>query len=99
MIYTHVLKLGGGAVRSPLDALRAALPDVQRWQLDANAAAPAARVAASGSVRGVNASGGGSDGSLVSGTGRSVPRVRMPWVAYVVSRQPLPALATAAPGR
>jgi len=34
MIYTHVLKLGGGAVRSPLDALRAALPDAQRWQLD-----------------------------------------------------------------
>ena len=34
MIYTHVLKLGGGAVRSPLDALRAALPDVQRWHLD-----------------------------------------------------------------
>ena len=24
MIYTHVLKLGGGAVRSPLDALQAA---------------------------------------------------------------------------
>jgi integron integrase len=34
MIYTHVLKLGGGAVRSPLDALRAALPDAQRWHLD-----------------------------------------------------------------
>ena len=34
MIYTRVLKLGGGAVRSPLDALRATLPDVQRWQLD-----------------------------------------------------------------
>jgi Phage integrase family len=34
MIYTHVLKLGGGAVRSPLDALRAGLPDEQRWQLD-----------------------------------------------------------------
>ena len=41
MIYTHVLKLGGGAVRSPLDALRAALPDVQRWQLDANTTATA----------------------------------------------------------
>jgi hypothetical protein len=26
MIYTHVLKLGGGAVRSPLDALNAAWP-------------------------------------------------------------------------
>jgi integron integrase len=39
MVYTHVLKLGGGAVRSPLDALRAALPDVQRWQLDATAGA------------------------------------------------------------
>ena len=35
MIYTHVLKLGGGAVRSPLDGLRAALPDGQRWRLDA----------------------------------------------------------------
>ncbi len=34
MIYTHVLKLGGGAVRSPLDAVRASLPDEQRWQLD-----------------------------------------------------------------
>jgi len=34
MIYTHVLKLGGGAVRSPLDALRASLPDAQRWHLD-----------------------------------------------------------------
>ena len=34
MIYTHVLKLGGGAVRSPLDALRAALPAVDRWSLD-----------------------------------------------------------------
>ena len=34
MIYTHVLKLGGGAVRSPLDVLRAGLPDEQRWQLD-----------------------------------------------------------------
>ena len=34
MIYTHALKLGGGAVRSPLDALRAGLPDAQRWQLD-----------------------------------------------------------------
>jgi hypothetical protein len=34
MIYTHVLKLGGGAVRSPLDALNAAAlenePDRQR---------------------------------------------------------------------
>jgi integron integrase len=35
MIYTHVLKLGGGAVRSPLDALRAALPEADRWHLDA----------------------------------------------------------------
>ena len=34
MIYTHVLKLGGGAVRSPLDALRAALPEADRWHLD-----------------------------------------------------------------
>jgi integron integrase len=34
MIYTNVLKLGGGAVKSPLDALRAALPDAQRWHLD-----------------------------------------------------------------
>lgn len=45
MIYTHVLKLGGGAVRSPLDALRAALPDEQRWQLDdASGSRPAPRV-------------------------------------------------------
>jgi integron integrase len=28
MIYTHVLKLGGGAVRSPLDALNATLPSL-----------------------------------------------------------------------
>ena len=28
MIYTHVLKLGGGAVRSPMDALDASLPPV-----------------------------------------------------------------------
>ena len=27
MVYTHVLKLGGGAVRSPLDALNAAAPE------------------------------------------------------------------------
>jgi len=40
MIYTHVLKLGGGAVRSPLDALRAALPEADRWYLDSNAARP-----------------------------------------------------------
>jgi len=45
MIYTHVLKLGGGAVRSPLDALRAALPDAQRWQLDGPVGERAARVA------------------------------------------------------
>ncbi len=42
MIYTHVLKLGGGAVRSPLDALRAGLPDAQRWQLDIDGRAVAA---------------------------------------------------------
>jgi integron integrase len=29
MIYTHVLKLGGGAVRSPLDVLQARLPDTR----------------------------------------------------------------------
>ena len=40
MIYTHVLKLGGGAVRSPLDTLRAALPEADRWYLDSNAARP-----------------------------------------------------------
>ena len=40
MIYTHVLKLGGGAVRSPLDALRAALPEADRWYLDSSAARP-----------------------------------------------------------
>jgi len=34
MIYTHVLKLGGGAVRSPLDALPEALPEADRWHLD-----------------------------------------------------------------
>jgi len=39
MIYTHVLKLGGGAVRSPLDALRAALPAADRWGLDSMSAA------------------------------------------------------------
>ena len=40
MIYTHVLKLGGGAVRSPLDALRAALPEPDRWHLDSGTARP-----------------------------------------------------------
>ena len=40
MIYTHMLKLGGGAVRSPLDALRAALPEADRWYLDSAAALP-----------------------------------------------------------
>jgi len=40
MIYTHVLKLGGGAVRSPLDALRAALPEADRWYLDSGVALP-----------------------------------------------------------
>src|SRR5438045_563257 len=38
MIYTHVLKLGGGAVRSPLDVLRTALPEADRWLLDSGAA-------------------------------------------------------------
>jgi len=40
MIYTHVLKLGGGAVRSPLDVLRASLPEADRWYLDSRAALP-----------------------------------------------------------
>jgi hypothetical protein len=40
MIYTHVLKLGGGAVRSPLDVLRASLPEADRWYLDSGAALP-----------------------------------------------------------
>lgn len=35
MIYTHVLKLGGGAVRSPLDLLRATLPQAEQARLDA----------------------------------------------------------------
>ena len=35
MIYTHVLKLGGGAVRSPLDMLRATLPQAEQRRLDA----------------------------------------------------------------
>jgi integron integrase len=38
MIYTHVLKLGGGAVRSPLDVLRTALPEADRWVLDSGTA-------------------------------------------------------------
>jgi integrase len=32
MIYTHVLRMGGGAVRSPLDALaRVEMPPSSRW--------------------------------------------------------------------
>ena len=32
MIYTHVLRMGGGAVRSPLDALTdAEVPRGSRW--------------------------------------------------------------------
>ena len=34
MIHTRLLELGGGAVRSPFDALRAALADAQRSHLD-----------------------------------------------------------------
>jgi integron integrase len=51
MIYTHVLKVGGGAVRSPLDALCAVLPDAV--SPDSGAAGPAShipRVAAPGGV-------------------------------------------------
>jgi len=38
MIYTHVLKLGGGAVRSPIDVLTAIPIDVPRSDIDAYAA-------------------------------------------------------------
>ena len=34
MIYTHVLN--GGAVRSPLDALRASQPAANRWSMDSS---------------------------------------------------------------
>jgi hypothetical protein len=37
MIYTHVLKLGGGAVRSPLDVLAAVPIDVNASDSDAYA--------------------------------------------------------------
>ncbi|CAG1017445.1 partial Tyrosine recombinase XerD, partial [Burkholderiaceae bacterium] len=53
MIYTHVLKLGGGAVRSPMDALGAAfLPDVPL--LGAAAPPPIAQALALGAVNVVN---------------------------------------------
>ena len=35
-----MLKLGGGAVRSPLDVLRASLPEADRWYLDSGVALP-----------------------------------------------------------
>ena len=38
MIYTHVLKLGGGAVRSPIDVLAAIPIEVDRADIDACAA-------------------------------------------------------------
>jgi integron integrase len=41
MVYTHVLKLGGGAVRSPLDQLPLASPSLPSSPLSFHAAAPA----------------------------------------------------------
>jgi integron integrase len=81
MIYTHVLKLGGGAVRSPLDTL-----DAQQSSIRTAGAVYADPNADPGPDRdAVDGDAGG--GPVFTGTGRSSPpRVRTPWAAYRVER-------------
>ena len=89
MIYTHVLKLGGGAVRSPLDALRANLPQAERWHLDALPGGVARPADAEAAFRGGSAEpdtrGAIDDVSIPTGPGRRPPWAGMPLPTYSVS--------------
>ena len=74
MIYTHVLKLGGGAVRSPLDTLDMALPSV-----------PSA-----GSYASPGDDDAGAGPLVTGTGQSNPPRVQMPQVVYRVGRCPKP---------
>ena len=100
MIYTHVLKLGGGAVRSPLDSLAAGL----MASLPAgSAAAVPAPVAPAGPAAADQPAGRWGAERLWSGGGamppHRPPRTREPAAAYIITPCPPPTLsAPACPG-
>lgn len=82
MIYTHVLKLGGGAVRSPVDALMAAGP--------ASALAPGLSPAAAARtpLGQAYASAPAGNAGAAAWRQRPPPRAREPAAAYVVRPSP-----------
>jgi integron integrase len=114
MIYTHVLKVGGGAVRSPLDTLAAALPraskppQAQRSGTNNNnnnnATATAGRRRDAPSTRhhdDDDASAAGEDDDDHNNNDDAPPffGVREPEVRYIVSQQLPPVVAAAATRR